>query len=148
VFTIRQVQSDDLFQIIDLASHVLTEKYTPQLFLYFYESFPWGFWVAEKNKQIIGFIVGIRTSQRKGRILMLGIHEKHRKKGIGTLLLTQFLQESEKRLIKSIYLEVTASNKNAIEFYKTHHFTIIDHVPSFYQNGDDALIMQWTSFQS
>lgn len=79
---------------------------------------------------------------------MLGIHEKHRKKGIGTLLLTQFLQESEKRLIKSIYLEVTASNKNAIEFYKTHHFTIIDHVPSFYQNGDDALIMQWTSFQS
>jgi len=148
VFTIRQVQSDDLFQVIELASNVLTEKYTPQLFLYFYESFPWGFWVAEKNKQIIGFIVGIRTSQRKGRVLMLGVHEKQRRKRIGSHLLTRFLQESEKRKIDYIQLEVTVSNNSAIQFYKNHHFTIIDHIPNFYQNGDDALIMQWAVFQS
>lgn len=148
MFTIRQVQSDDLFQVIELASNVLTEKYTPQLFLYFYESFPWGFWVAEKNKQIIGFIVGIRTSQKKGRVLMLGVHEKQRRKRIGSHLLTQFLKESHNRRIDYIHLEVNASNNNAIQFYKNHQFTIIEHTPNFYQNGDDALIMQWTSFQN
>jgi len=143
VYTIRQIHSDDLFQVIDLASKVLSEKYTPQLFLYFYESFPWGFWVAEKNKKIIGFIVGIRTSQRKGRVLMLGVQENHRKQGVGSKLLKQFLREVIKRKIIQIELEVQASNQNAILFYKHHSFSIIDHLDQFYQNGDDALIMRW-----
>jgi [ribosomal protein S18]-alanine N-acetyltransferase len=143
VFTIRQIQSDDLFQVIDLASQVLTEKYTPQLFLYFYESFPWGFWVAEKNKQIIGFIVGIRTSQRKGRVLMLGVHETHRNLGIGSKILNQFLKEAIKRKIIQIELEVQATNEQAIRFYKHHSFSVVDRMEKFYQNGDDALIMRW-----
>ena len=148
MYIIRQIQPDDLFQVINLASRVLTEKYAPQLFLYFYESFPWGFWVAETHKQIIGYIVGIRTSQKNGRLLMLAVHENHRKNGIGSKLLTQLLQECSKRRITQVELEVQASNQNAIRFYINHHFAVVDHIANFYQNGDDAIIMRWGAFQT
>lgn len=145
MYNIRQIETDDLYQVIELVSTVLTEKYTPQLFLYFYETFPWAFWVAEYNKKIIGFTVGIRVTQKRGRILMLGVEEKHRKKGIGSNLLFQVLHEFKSHKIAQVELEVQASNTDAIRFYTNHHFTTVDYIKKFYQNGEDALIMRWES---
>ncbi|MFH1013868.1 MAG: ribosomal protein S18-alanine N-acetyltransferase [Thermoplasmatota archaeon] len=143
MYIIRQVGTDDLYQVIELVSRVLTEKYTPHLFLYFYESFPWAFWVAEHNKQIVGFTVGVRVTQKKGRILMLGVDEKHRKNGIGSRILLHVLDEFKSHNIQQVELEVQTSNTNAIRFYSYHHFTIVERIEKFYENGEDAFIMRW-----
>lgn len=145
MYNIRQIDKDDLYQVIELVSKVLTENYTPQLFLYFYESFPWAFWVAKYEKQIIGFIVGVRITQNKGRILMLGVEEQHRKRGIGSNLLIQVLHEFKSRKIIQVELEVQASNRDAIRFYTKHHFRKVDYIHKFYQNGEDAIVMLWPS---
>ncbi|UCH71422.1 MAG: hypothetical protein JSW62_03215, partial [Thermoplasmatales archaeon] len=62
MFTIRKFQPNDMFSTIKLASETLTEHYNPSLFNYFYEIFPNGFIVAEKNRKIIGFIIGVKTN--------------------------------------------------------------------------------------
>ncbi len=147
MYTIRQIETDDLYQVIELVSKVLTEKYSPQLFLYFYESFPWAFLVAENDKHIVGFTVGIRTTQRKGRILMFGVDEKHRKRGVGSKLLLQVLHEFRSHNINQVELEVQASNIDAIRFYTNHYFDTVDYIHKFYQNGEDALIMRWESLE-
>jgi len=131
-----------MFSVIKLASETLTEHYNPILFNYFYETFPDGFWVAERLHKIIGFIVGVKTTSETARILMLAVTEKQRRQKIGTTLLNNFLKEAFIQNIKHVELEVRTDNKQAIKFYQKHGFEIAEIISKFYQNEDDAYIMR------
>ena len=142
MFTVRIFQPNDIFPVIKLASETLTERYNPSLFNYFYETFNQGFLVAEKHHKIVGFIVGVKTSSKDARILMIAVSEKQRGKNIGSALLNYFLKEIIIQKIKQVELEVKTRNNVAIEFYRKHRFTIIDTIPKFYQSGEDAYAMR------
>jgi len=142
VYKIRIFQPNDMFPVIKLASETLTERYNPSLFNYFYETFNQGFLVAEKHHKIVGFIVGVKTSSKDARILMIAVSEKQRGKKIGSALLNQFLKEIIIQKIKYVELEVKTSNNVAIEFYRKHRFTIIGIIPKFYQSDEDAYTMR------
>ena len=131
-----------MFSVIKLASKTLTENYNPTLFNYFHETYPEGFIVAEKNHKIIGFIIGINTSPRNTKILMLSISETHRRQKIGSELLKQFLKKASENKIKNIKLEVRIDNNQAIKFYQKNDFKITGKIPKFYQNGEDAYTME------
>jgi ribosomal-protein-alanine acetyltransferase len=131
-----------MFSVIKLASETLTEQYNPSLFNYFYETFPEGFWIAEKLHKIIGFIVGGKTITDTARILMLAVSEKHRKIGVGSSLLKNFLREMSLQNIKHVELEVKKENKQALKFYQNHGFKVEEIIPRFYQNGGDAYLMK------
>jgi len=143
VFTIHPFKPENTFDVITLASRVLTEQYNPTFFNYFYEYAPWGFWVVETHQNLVGFIVCIQQDETRGKILMIGVEESYRKQGIGSALLKQVLKTCMSRHITSIELEVATQNTSAIAFYKRHGFRIIETIPSFYQNNDAAHIMRW-----
>lgn len=130
-----------MFAVIKLASNTLTENYSPSLFNYFYETFPEGFIVAEKNHKIIGFIIGVTTTPNIAKILMLAVDESHRKQKIGTELLNKFLEQISLKNIKHIELEVRTDKKKAIEFYEKFGFIINEKITGFYQNREDAYNM-------
>jgi ribosomal-protein-alanine N-acetyltransferase len=142
VLTIQKFQADDIFALIKLSMNVLTESYNPNLYSYFYEEFPWGFWVCKNNDELIGFIIGIKTDYNNGKIIMLGVDEKHRRCKIGSSLIKQLIDEFKKRNIKTVELEVQSSNKNAINFYSKMNFKIEEKIPFFYQNGENAILMK------
>jgi len=142
VITIRNFQPDDMFSVIKLASETLSEHYNPSLFNHFYETFPEGLIIVEKLHKIIGFIVGIKTGINTARILMLSISEKQRRQGLGSTLLNHFLKEMALQNIKQIDLEVRVDNKHAIKFYQKNGFNIMELLPKFYQNGEDAYQMK------
>ena len=131
-----------MFSIIKLSFKTLTERYNPSLFNYFYEIFPEGFWVCEKNHKIVGFIVGVKTNSEIARILILAVLKLYRQQGVGNILLNNFLREVEIKNIKQVELEVETKNNPAIEFYLKHGFEIIDVLPKFYRNGNDAYVMR------
>ena len=131
-----------MFPVIKLASETLTERYNPSLFNYFYETFNQGFLVAEKHHKIVGFIVGVKTSSVSVRILMMAVSEKQRRLKIGSALLNNFLRKILIQNINHVELEVKTSNNGAIKFYQKHGFFIVDTIPKFYQNGEDAFTMQ------
>lgn len=143
VFVIRKFQLDDMFSVIKLASETLTEQYSPILFSYFYEVFPEGFLVVENHGEILGFIIGVKTTPMNGRILMIGVAENHRRQGLGSALIKQLLKEFIAHNISQVELEVETSNTAAISFYQKHHFKIVETVKQFYQNGNDAYVMRW-----
>lgn len=130
-----------MFSVIKLASETLPERYNPSLFNYFYETYSQGFIVAETAHKIIGFIVGVKTSPIKAKILMLSVSEIHRKKNIGSKLLIEFLKETSLENIKNVELEVRIDNKMAINFYQKHGFKIKKELKEFYQNGENAYTM-------
>lgn len=131
-----------MFSVIKLSSKTLTERYNPNLYNYFYESFPDGFWVCEFGYKIIGFIVGIKLSDFTGKVLMISVSNIHQKKGIGSGLLKNLLIEFVNHNIKRVELEVSVKNTKAIKFYKKHGFETIDLIENFYENNDNAYIMR------
>jgi len=141
VIIIRKFETNDMFSIIKLASDTLSEKYNPSLFNYFYETYPDGFIIAEKNHKIIGFIVGLPIDNN-AKILMLSVSSKERRQNIASNLLNNFITEITKEDIKNIELEVREDNKKAIKFYKKHGFKVTNKIQNFYQNKEDALTMK------
>ena len=141
MFIIRKFQPDDIFSVIKIAYTSLPERYNPSIFNHFYETFPEGFLVAEKHHKLVGFIAGVKTPKKTTKILMLATSEKHRKQGIGSRLITNFLKELRLQNMKKVELEVRTNNVPAVKFYKKHGFNVTDTIPSFYQNGEDAYIM-------
>ena len=134
-----------MFSVIKIASETLTETYNPSLFNYFYETFPQGLIIAEKNHKIIGFIVGIPLGIENAKILMLSVLKSQRRQNIGSELLNNFLKQTYLLNIKNIELEVKTDNNKAIKFYQKHGFKIIGKLTKFYQNEEDAYTMKKTN---
>lgn len=139
---IRHAQPQDIFSVIKITYDTLPERYSPVVFNRFYEIFPKGFLVAEKLQKIVGFIVGIKTSNITSRITLLSVITDYRRQGIGSALITQFLKEMVIQKITKVELEVRVNNIAAVNFYKKHGFFITDTIRSFYQDGEDACIMK------
>jgi ribosomal-protein-alanine N-acetyltransferase len=131
-----------MFSVIKLASITLPERYNPSIFNYFFETFPKGFIVAEKDHKIIGFIIGVKINQDLAKILMLSVSELFRNQKIGSSLFKKFLEEISTDNIKNIQLEVRSDNKKAIKFYEKNGFKITKKIKKFYQNGNDAFTME------
>jgi ribosomal-protein-alanine N-acetyltransferase len=142
VLIIRRVQPNDIFPVVTLAFETLPERYNPSIFSQFYESFPEGFLVALNQEMIIGFLIGIKTTPNIGRILMLAVKESYRKQGIGSSLLTDFINEMKQQNVTNVELEVRTSNKRAMRFYQARGFLLQEMLQGFYQNGENAYSMR------
>ncbi len=108
---------------------------TPELRLgYFTESYPnmkylkefLGnlFIVAEDElRNILGYLVGEKEKAGVVCLNLLVVNKKYRGKGIGKLLLKEFLKRSKKLSLKSIYFLAPNWNKKTLEFYRKNGFT-------------------------
>uniref|UniRef100_A0A0K8TKZ5 N-alpha-acetyltransferase 60 n=1 Tax=Tabanus bromius TaxID=304241 RepID=A0A0K8TKZ5_TABBR len=70
-----------------------------------------------------------------GYILSLGVHKKHRRNGIGSLLLESLvnhLTTAEKYSVKAIFLHVLTTNQPAILFYEKRRFYLHSFLPYYY----------------
>lgn len=139
---IRTFEPNDIFSVIKLANQTLTEKYNSSLFSYFYETNPDGFIVANLNSKIVGFLIGVKISNQKTKILMISVLPQYQKRKVGTKLLEEFLKRTQKEKINIIELEVRTDNYKAIRFYEKHGFKKIMKIKEFYRDYKDAYTMQ------
>ncbi len=139
---IRTFEPKDTFSVIKIASQTLTEQYNPSLFAFFYETNPDGFIVATLNHKIIGFLIGVKITNQKTKILMISVSPKYQKQKIGTKLLEEFINRTQKENIHTIELEVRIDNKKAINFYEKYGFRKTIKIKEFYQDHEAAYTMQ------
>jgi ribosomal-protein-alanine N-acetyltransferase len=96
---------------------------------------------------VVGFItgrvmVGGGPVPTEGEIYNIGVRPPYRKAGAGSGLLRAFLKEARKAGAQSVWLDVRASNSDAIQFYSAHGFTVAGLRPKFYsQPEEDAKLM-------
>lgn len=95
---------------------------------------------AVVEHQMIGFIAGdVRPSERLAWIATIGVLPEYRGRGIGRAL----LQACEQRLTTPhVRLNVRISNQAAIQLYQTSGYQRAGIWPAYYQDGEDALIME------
>ncbi len=106
---------------------------------------------AKRCRTVIGFIAvrfTLADSNDKSicsetNIINIGVSKNYQRKGIGSLLLNKFLINAEKLKIKTVWLEVRESNKQAQNFYRLNGFVQAQRRKNFYiQPSEDALVMR------
>jgi len=97
--------------------------------------------VAEIDGVIVGY-AGVWLIVDEGHITNIAVAPEYRGQQIGKKILEKQIQELKKRDILRVTLEVRASNKVAIELYRSFGFIALGRRPGYYtDNGEDALIM-------
>jgi ribosomal protein S18 acetylase RimI-like enzyme len=105
-------------------------------------------WVAQSEStpanseiEIDGFVV-VRRVAAEIEILNFAVAESTRRRGVGSGLLLAVLAWSRPLGAKQVMLEVRASNKTALQFYRRHDFQIVGRRPRYYSSPvDDALLL-------
>lgn len=95
---------------------------------------------ADHLGRMIGFIAGdIRQHEQVSWIATLGVLPEYRRQGIGQKLLSA----CEERLpTPYIRLCVRTSNEEAIRLYRKNGYNITGKWQRYYQDGEDALVME------
>jgi ribosomal-protein-alanine N-acetyltransferase len=100
-------------------------------------------WVAERARKVKGILIG-RTAADEFEILNLAVAPNCRRQGIATRLVTAAMEHASAAGALRTYLEVRASNQDAIAFYERLGFAACGRRPHYYQHPtEDALLLRW-----
>jgi ribosomal protein S18 acetylase RimI-like enzyme len=95
---------------------------------------------AEFENQMIGLVVGnLRQIQQVAWIATIGVHPQYRRRGLGRRLLRAC---EEAMGMPRIKLTLRISNQAALSLYRQEGYRQINIWPSYYANGEDALVME------
>ena len=99
------------------------------------------FLVAERRGVVAGYVVA-HSAADEGEILNLGVAAAHRRQGIGRALVERVLQELAGHGIRTVYLEVRASNAGARHLYEALGFGEVARRARYYRRPvEDAVVL-------
>lgn len=143
--TIRQLvwEESDLHQILEIenASFNKDDAYSLEDFERWYSYNPDFCIVAEIEGKIVGNMI-CRIQRYSLDLASCAVHPDYRRSGIGSLLLNETEITSRKFGIRKIYLEVRKSNTVGQAFWQKMGFEVLDILPGFYVDGEEALRMR------
>lgn len=104
---------------------------------------PLSLWlVAVCDGQVVGY-VGSQSVLDGADMMNIAVHPQYRKQGIAQRLILELISLLQDRGVKSLALEVRASNKPAICLYQKLGFVQVGCRPRYYRNPkEDAFILR------
>lgn len=138
---VRNVGPDDIYTVIDLEYQNFDYPYPPEVINFLYEFYRDTFLVAEKDKDVIGFVIGI-VQKKEGHVLVIAIRDDYKKRGVGTFLMKKLIDVYKKKGITQLKLEVRASNVAALSMYRNLGFKITNRLKHYYENGEDGFLLR------
>lgn len=138
---IRLFRPDDFQRVVEIERAAFAEDYAP-LFIQLYEMSSDGFYVAEVDGLVAGYIVAALAEDREGRIFSLAVDPAFRKRGVAAALLQRALDLYRSEGIPAVRLEVRVDNAPAQALYRRFGFEAVGRLPGYYSDGTDALVMR------
>ncbi|AGK60101.1 (SSU ribosomal protein S18P)-alanine acetyltransferase [Archaeoglobus sulfaticallidus PM70-1] len=136
---IRSYTSRDVKDMLEIEKEAF-QPANPSYDLFVYISHSDDLLVADIGGRVVGYIA-VMDMDSSAKIISFAVKREFRGMGIGTILLDKALVRCRERGKKSVYLEVRVSNERAQKLYKKKGFKIIDVIPSYYRDGEDAYLM-------
>lgn len=133
----------DLAQVYEIERQCFTAPWSINSFKYELEHETTILKVGVLNEQVIGYVC-LRTILDITHVLNIAVLPKFRRRGVGSMLLSNALQELKQSglKIKSVTLEVRESNLPAIRLYEKFGFKITGRRGGYYHSPDeDAVLM-------
>lgn len=137
---IRKATITDLNKILDIENLCFdNEKFTRKQFLYLIQKAKGGFFVAESNNLVVGYISILQRSNSENlRIYSIAVHPEARGRQIGQKLIEVCKEFAKEKELRHISLEVRTDNTAAIKLYQKNNFIIIGIIQGYYGNDVDA----------
>lgn len=96
--------------------------------------------MAKSNDEIVGFAC-IWKAVDDIHVTNIVVKKIYRNQGIGSLLLKELIEISNKENVVSLTLEVNASNLPAQNLYEKYGFKVLGRRKKYYNGIEDAIIM-------
>ena len=139
---LRGFRQTDVPYVAQIVSDALQEHYDPSLYGSLSADWPDGFLIAADASDVpVGFLLGVNQVEREARILMFAVVREHRLRGVGTFLMSTFLERCRARRYRRVTLEVRFSNATAIGFYTRYQFSVVDLLRGYYSDGENGYQM-------
>ncbi len=138
---IRNFRPADLSRVYDIEKRSFKDPYHVLFLINLYDLYPDGFFVAEKDGIVIGYVIS-RVIDTKGHILAIAIAPQHRMQSIGRALMDRVIQHFMEKGVRSVWLEVRASNNSALIFYKKLGFHELKTIKGYYSDKEDAVVLE------
>ena len=97
------------------------------------------------DETVCGFVI-LRCIADDGELLQIAVDKAARRRGVADLLMGAAFRYASEHALKSVFLEVRASNDAAISLYKKHGFKPVRQRKGYFdQPIEDAIVMeaQW-----
>ncbi len=141
---IRPATQTDLKAILTIEQQTFISPWTEAHFLYELTGNPYAsLLVAEVDTLLVGYVDFWITFQQ-AQINNLAVLPSLKRKKIGTTLLVDALDRIHQSGCHHVTLEVRVSNLAAQQLYQQHGFKIIVTKKHYYENGEDAYLMEKT----
>jgi ribosomal-protein-alanine N-acetyltransferase len=151
-YIIRPAEIEDLHQVMRINQKTLPENYPYSFFVELLKKFPKSFLVAEKNGEVLGYMMnriekglpGVFTSHfraNKGHIVSIAVLPEHRRKGIGKRLMIEGMKAMKEYGAEEFVLEVRITNEPALAMYKSLGFEVVREIKGYYHDGESAYLM-------
>jgi len=138
---IRRMNNNDVYSIERLETKVLNNSLGVSFLDQEINLNPFAYYIVyELNGNIVGYL-GTRIYDDSCEVLNFLVDNNFQGQGIGQSLFNYLLEELNKRLVKTINLEVRKSNKKAINFYYKNGFVKANIRKKYYDNNEDAYIL-------
>jgi len=138
---IRRLAPRDFEGVLEIDREVFG-GYDPSIFTAFYEYYGKTTLVAESNGHVVGFILGFKHTPLEGRVFWLAVRPGFQGRGLGRRLLATILNIFRQMGAVSATLEVRVSNRKAQALYSRMGFRMAGIYPSYYSDGETAIVMK------
>ena len=144
VYEIRPLTEKHINEVLKLNLRCFKagENYTKYTFSYLLnEPNCLSYRAVTAERQMVGFVFIMMSEDGAGHITTIGVAPEHRRRGLADKLLRYAERALQKRGVKTLMLEVRASNFSAQNLYRKFGYTIVQRLPKYYNNGEDGFLM-------
>jgi ribosomal-protein-alanine N-acetyltransferase len=99
------------------------------------------FFVASFRGGVVGYAVA-SVNGTQGHVVSVAVDPRHRRRHIGTALISAVTKKLAEEGIGHIRLEVRKGNMGAIAFYERMGFREFSRIVHYYGDGEDALVLE------
>ena len=104
---------------------------------------PLSLWIVALNGDAVIGYVGAQIVPDEADMMNIAVSTAHRRQGIGRKLILELLSQLQAQGVRSLSLEVRASNMAAISLYEELGFSQVGRRPGYYKMPkEDALILK------
>jgi len=140
--SIRPLRPEDIDAVVSIESEAFSTPWSPETFSGLIGRDAVELIVmVDQDEEVIGYAV-LWCILDQGELANLALATPRRGEGLGGLLLRHVLQVAKDRGVEKLFLEVRASNRRAVELYRTQGFEEVGVRKAYYeQPREDALVM-------
>ena len=138
---IREFKRSDLKRVLEIELASFNDPYPANVLVDIY-NLGAGFLVAQQDNMVVGYIIFWIRFEDEGHIISIAVDKHYHRKKVGTELVETALEIFRKYNVQNIRLEVRKGNKKARKFYQQLGFDEKTPMPGYYEDGEDAVIME------